>query len=94
MKDYKDAMYYFKYAARGGDVGSMVWVGTLYRNGLGEKADYDKAVFWYERAAKKNNVDAMNCLYMMYAGGYGCKADEKKADEWLKKYEAATAAKY
>ena len=94
MKDYKDAMYYFKYAARGGDVGSMVWVGTLYRNGLGEKADYDKAVFWYERAAKKNNVDAMNCLYMMYAGGYGCKADARKADEWLKKYEAATAARY
>lgn len=90
MKDYKDAMYYFKYAARGGDIGSMVWVGTLYRNGLGEKANYNKALFWYERAAKKNNADAMNCLYMMYAGGYGCPPDKLKADMWLKKYETAT----
>ncbi|MBO5761941.1 MAG: SEL1-like repeat protein [Lentisphaeria bacterium] len=93
MKDYKDAMYYFKYAARGGDVGSMVWVGTLYRNGLGEKVDYDKAIFWFKRAAEKNNVDAMNSLYMMYAGGYGCPPDKVKAAEWLKKYEEALASR-
>ena len=103
MKDYKQALAYFKYAGRGGDLAAMTWVGTLYRNGLAEgKTDLEKAIRWYERAAEKGDLNAMNSLFMLYTElemelGKEKKEQTKvfheKAGKWRGKYEAALKRK-
>ena len=93
MKDYKQALDYFKFAGRGGDTTSMVWVGTLYRNGLPER-NLEKAVKWYEMAAKNGDLNAMNCLYMIYRGAFeGEMENMEKALEWQEKYKSALGKK-
>ena len=93
MKDYKQALDFFKFAGRGGDTTSMVWAGTLYRNGLPEK-NLEKAIQWYEMAAKNGDLNAMNCLYMIYKGAFdGEKENMEKAREWQEKYKSALEKK-
>lgn len=88
--DYKEAMEFFKKAARVGDLPSMVRVGCLYRDGKGDERNFARAMEWFKRAADKGDADAMNNISMMYAIGEGVTKDPKIAEEWFKKFEAAS----
>ncbi len=88
--DFKEAMEFFKKAARVGDLASMVRVGCLYRDGKGEEQNFAKAMEWFKRAADKGDADAMNNISMMYAIGEGVGKDPKMAEEWFRKFEAAS----
>lgn len=76
--------------AAGGDVSSMVEMGSCYDSGVAVSKDYVKARVWYEKAVAKGSADAMNHLGQLYLhGGYGMQQDFTKAREWFEKGAAA-----
>lgn len=49
-KDYKEAARWYLLAAKQGDTGAMIRLGSLYENGQGVAKDPDEAVSWYRKA--------------------------------------------
>lgn len=51
--DYKEAMRYYRIAAKGGYLDAYFGIGKLYQFGKGVNKDLDAALSWYERGAEK-----------------------------------------
>jgi TPR repeat protein len=61
---------------------AQLFMGVLYRYGLGVDRDQAKAAYWYERAANNGDVDAQGEIGMFYETGLGVKQDVWEANSW------------
>ena len=82
---YAEARTLFLDAAEAGDVKSMLMLGLMYDNGMGDPRDAGLAFYWYSQAAVAGNARAMFNLYQMLEEGDGTYVDQKEATAWLEK---------
>jgi TPR repeat protein len=68
-------------AARG-DAEASLFLGYVYRNGLGVKRDAARAAEWYRRAARLGQPEAQYELALMYELGIGVTQDPAEAALW------------
>jgi TPR repeat protein len=83
-QDYKEALNWWKHAAKLGYTPSMNNVGLLYANGHGVKRDYEEAFKWWMRSAERGNAWAMNAVGDLYENGYGVPQNYELALNWYR----------
>lgn len=83
-QNYKEAMQWFKHAARMGYAPAMNNVGLLYANGHGVKQDHEEAFKWWLRAAQRGNAWAMNAVGDAYETGRGAEQNYELALTWYR----------
>ncbi|MFN9390183.1 MAG: tetratricopeptide repeat protein [Betaproteobacteria bacterium] len=82
QQDFKEAMLWWKHAARSGYTPAMNNVGLLYANGHGVSRDYEEAFKWWMRAAERGNAWAMNAVGDLYENGHGVPQSYENALAW------------
>lgn len=87
--DYKQAIFYYKLAAKNKNPVALNNMGSLYFNGIGTDIDYAKAIKYFEDAAKYGSNDAAVNLAIIYLG-----TDKKNNNDeiWSKIYKLLTQA--
>src|SRR5579875_1319325 len=70
-KQYDDAVWWWREAARLGDAQAMYSLGAAYANGIGVARAPVAAVHWYRAAAERGNTAAMVELARMERAGLG-----------------------
>lgn len=65
-----------------GDAEASVFLGYIYRNGLGVARDDGLAAEWYRRAARLGQPEAQYELALMYELGVGVARDADEAAVW------------
>jgi TPR repeat protein len=83
-QDYREALNWWKHAARLGYTPSMNNVGLMYANGHGVKRDYEEAFKWWMRSAERGNAWAMNAVGDLYENGYGVPQNYELALNWYR----------
>jgi uncharacterized protein len=83
-QDFKEALNWWKHAAKLGYTPSMNNVGLLYANGHGVKRDYEEAFKWWMRSAERGNAWAMNAVGDLYENGYGVPQNYELALNWYR----------
>ena len=83
-KDYKQAMQWYRRAAKHGAKGAYVDIGVMYAKGFGVKKDLNQAVQYYILGTEKGDADAQALLGTSYAYGKGVQQDTDKAMYWYK----------
>ena len=78
-KDYENALYWFKKAAKYGDAQAQCDIGLLYDNGNGVKKSSKQAAKWYKKAAKLGNAQAQYNYAVCLENGDGVRKNAKKA---------------
>jgi TPR repeat protein len=81
-QDYKEAMLWWKHAARSGYTPAMNNVGLMYANGHGVDRDYEEAFKWWMRSAERGNPWAMNAVGDLYENGQGVPQSYENALAW------------
>jgi len=64
--DLRSAFRLFFRAAKAGDIGCQVNLGTFYCDGLGVKPNRVKALFWYRRAYRRGSAAAATNISNLY----------------------------
>lgn len=82
-KNYKEALVWYKKAAKQGNVFAQSNLGYMYYNGDGVSQDYKEALIWYKKAAKQGDATAQFNLGLMYYEGEGISQDLTQAYSWL-----------
>jgi len=77
----KEAIRWYREAARQGLPDAQNSLGFLYLLGLGVKPDPDMAAMWLHRAAGQGHSAAQTNLGIMYTTGRGVEKDHEKAVE-------------
>lgn len=85
VKNYAEAVKWYRKAAEQGHAGAQANLGFMYRNDFGVKQDYVAAVEWYRKAAEQNDAHAQNNLGFMYQGGYGVRQNYVVAIDWYRR---------
>jgi TPR repeat protein len=80
--DFETARRYWAPLAEDGHAEAQLFMGVLYRHGLGVDEDPVKSAYWYERAANNGNVDAQGHIGFLYELGLGVKQDIWMAASW------------
>lgn len=80
---YTQAFQLIMASAERGDVRSEFILSTMYRRGLGVKADEYKGFDWCKKAAEEGHLEAQFQLGLMYLEGEGISEDETQAQNWL-----------
>ncbi|WP_324172393.1 tetratricopeptide repeat protein [Sulfurimonas sp.] len=62
LKDYPNAIKWYKKAIQKGDVDAINNLAILYK----EQKDYPNAIKWYKKAIKKGHIDARKSLGLLY----------------------------
>ena len=75
LQQYKEAMKWYRAAARQGDASALNEIGDMYRFGTGVLQDDAEAVKWYGLAADQGLAEAQGTLGLMYANGEGVPQD-------------------
>lgn len=75
----------FSTAAKAGDAQAAYYLGMMYRNGMGVKADAKAAAHWLSFSARHQMPAAMFALAHLYLRGEGVKRDELVARRWIEK---------
>ncbi len=83
-QDFKEALNWWKHAAKLGYTPSMNNVGLIYANGHGVKQDYEEAFKWWMRSAERGNAWAMNAVGDLYENGYGVPQNDELALNWYR----------
>jgi TPR repeat protein len=83
--DYKEAMRWWKEAARRGYTVSMNNLGLLYASGHGVEQDYAQAFKWWEMSAEAGDPWAMNSIGDLYENGQGVEQSYARALEWYQR---------
>ena len=81
--EYQKAFSLIKLSAEKGDVKSQFILSTMYRRGLGVKADEYEGFNWCKLAAEEGHLEAQFQLGLMYLEGEGISEDEGEAQNWL-----------
>ena len=82
-KQYQDALPYLEKAATAGNTQAQLYLGNMYREGLGVKKEYAKTSPWFEKAAAAGNARAQTYLGIAYSEGLGVDPDYQKAAQWF-----------
>lgn len=82
-EQYQTAMSHFSVSAGQGNPQAKYLLGTMYRKGLGVKADEFTAFKWIREAAVEGVVDAQFQLGLMYYDGIGTTEDGDEALNWV-----------
>jgi len=88
LKDFEEAVKWYRRAAVQGDPMAECALGACYERGRGVSTDLAEAAKWYLQAAEQGYVRAQTKLGGFYAEGAGVKRDLAQACRW---YEAAAA---
>jgi TPR repeat protein len=83
--DYQSAYEYWLPLAEEGDAEAQLFMGVLYRYGLGVNLDMKQSAYWYESAAGNGDVDAQNEIGLFYELGLGVKQDIWVAESWYER---------
>merc|ERR1712080_470887 len=84
-KDEKQAIHFYKLAAKKQFVPSLISLSFSYRLGLGVHINPELSFINMEIAAELDNSYAQNCLAFFYEEGYGTTIDFEKSLYWYKK---------
>ena len=84
QQNFKEAMLWWKQAAKHGYTPAMNNVGLLYAQGNGVKQDYEEAFKWWMRAAERGDAWAMNAVGDLYENGQGVPRNYELALSWYK----------
>jgi TPR repeat protein len=87
-QDFKEAMQWWRHAAKLGYTVAMNNVGLLYANGHGVEQDYEKALEWWARSAERGNAWAMNAVGDLYENGHGVPQNYELALTWYREAAA------
>lgn len=71
--------------AKHNDAKAAFWVGQMYFNGWGAKADDKVAFEYFLRAAQLGDLRSQSLVALLYREGRGVEASEEKAVEWFRK---------
>jgi len=85
VKDYAEALYWYRKAAEQGYAIAQRDLGWMYQNGYGVTKDYAEAVKWYRKSADQGNASGQRNLGYMYSKGYGVEQDYSQAVKWYRK---------
>ncbi len=83
-KDYKEALKWWRMAAKHNTSAAQYNIGLCYERGTGVKRDMKEAVLWYIKAANQNFPGAQYNLAYCYAEGRGVEQNMQKAASWWK----------
>ncbi|MBT7968233.1 MAG: sel1 repeat family protein, partial [Methylococcales bacterium] len=84
-KDYKEAVKWFKLAAKKGNVSAQNNLGVMYKKGKGVLKDYKESVKWFKLASKERHAKSQYDLGIMYRDGLGVIQYDKESIWWIKK---------
>jgi len=82
LKDYAEAIKWYRMAANQNDPFSQFQLGYLHAEGAGVPKDEAEAVKWYRKSAEQNFGFAQHNLGNMYSRGQGVVKDEIQAYKW------------
>ena len=82
VKDYAQAVKWYRLAAEQGHELAQFALGSMYFNGKGVVQDYAQAVNWYRLAAEQGQASAQFNLGVMYFNGKGVVQDNVYAHMW------------
>ena len=80
--DYGVAYSYWLPLAQQGHSEAQLFLGVLYRYGLGVESNPQQSAYWYQRAAENGDVDAQNEIGFFYEIGWGVEQDVAEAGSW------------
>jgi tetratricopeptide (TPR) repeat protein len=84
IKDYEQAVKWFRLAAEQGVAEAQTKLGLMYTEGQGVAQDYKEAAKWYRLVAEQGNSFAQFQLGRMYTEGKGVVQDNKEAIKWYR----------
>ena len=84
--DYEQALFWYQKAAEKGNIGSMVSIANMYKNGMGIPKNFAKSLEWLQRAADTGDNFALVELARAYAEG---KITPQNYNRAFKLYEQA-----
>ncbi|MBS0350073.1 MAG: sel1 repeat family protein, partial [Proteobacteria bacterium] len=84
-KDEKEAVSWYRKAAKQGYPEAQNNLGWCYEEGRGVAKDEQKAVNWYRKAAEQRYPEAQVNLGVCYEEGKGVAKDEREAMVWYQK---------
>ncbi|MBM4315191.1 MAG: sel1 repeat family protein [Deltaproteobacteria bacterium] len=82
VRDYPEALDWFRKAARQGNPYAQYNVGYMYEKGEGTPQDFGEAALYYRQAAERGNRLAQYTLGYLYEKGQGVPQDEIHALMW------------
>ena len=85
VRDYKEAVHWYRKSAEQGYAGAQNNLAVMYEKGLGVPKDEHEALKWYRRAAEQGNGYAQHSLGSMYRDGRGGLRDYAEAAKWIRK---------
>ena len=83
--DYQSAYEYWLPLAEEGEAEAQLFMGVLYRYGLGVNLDLKQSAYWYESAAENGDIAAQNEIGFFYELGLGVKQDIWVAESWYER---------
>jgi len=83
LRNYQEAINWFKKSAQQGNAPAQSNVGYMYERGEGVPQDYAEAAKWYLQAAERGNALAQLALGSLYERGLGVIQDEVQALKWF-----------
>jgi len=81
--DHKEAVRYWRKAAKRGHVLAQLALADCYADARGVPLGEEKAFYWYLRAAKQGNAEAQAKVGIRYVSGIGVVHDYAEAYKWL-----------
>lgn len=87
LKNYKEAVKWFKRAADKGYAPAQYFLAICYLQGKGVEQDYNEAVALLNKSAEQDNYLACCELAMCYEEGKGVEKDPVEAEKWHNKIE-------
>lgn len=84
-----EALEWLEQAAANGSTEAMVYLGRLYRTGVGALQNYKLSGEWITRAAHRGDAEGMLELGRLYRDGVGFERDPTRAYVWLNRAAAA-----
>jgi TPR repeat protein len=84
-KDYINAVYWWKEAAKQGDIEAQNNLGECFYKGQGVKQNYEQAVYWWKEAARQGDEKAQYNLGKCFYEGQGVEQNYEQAVYWYKK---------
>ena len=81
--DYPKALVEFQALADQGNMDGQYFLGFMYHNGFGVKANQAEAIKWFQKAADQGDPRSQYYVGIIYATGKGVAKDLPKAALWL-----------
>jgi len=83
VKDYQEAIWWFKLSADQGYAQAQYNLGLMHNRGEGVPRDDKEAVKWYRLSAQQRVAGAQSNLGLMYEKGLGVEQDYIEAHKWF-----------